>query len=448
MRHRILLAVLTAMASVAGAEEPALRSVVFHRDVVNLEDFMGPLASAPPSGMVKVPGFAGDTWFGEIPRQLPGDPIASHAHDVLFAVVFDGGNVVRARADTNLNGDFSDDPDVRLSLYPGERPGRSFLVTLPASGRAPRADNQGSRLVRVVVPPAGGETGDRTYKTQEVYGMLGTAIVDGRERLLLLYDANHDGLYSKGNGDGVFIDMDGDRHFAIAVMEPGFGPLAVPFAFGPDRVVVADLDPSGARLTLRTVGTADVPPEPEVGRPVLDFAFVGADGRAVLLSAQRGRTVVVYFWSSSSQACRERADALRVMVEHYDADALSLLAVSYDSDRGAMERFRREHGQTWPSSFSGGVPSEDPVGRLFRESGTGQFYVIDPEGRLVAKTDSLGVLNDWLAKLATDARATRRRPRRSAPSRPAHPEGTASPGTRARRLGAGRRAVRTPVRGR
>ena len=64
-------------------------------------------------------------------------------------------------------------------------------------------------------------------------------------------------------------------------------------------------------------------------------------------------------------------------------------------------RFRKEHRHVWPTSFSGGYASDDPTGRAFREDGSGMFYLIGSDGRLVAKTSAIDELELHLSKLVT-----------------------------------------------
>jgi len=137
-----------------------------------------------------------------------------------------------------------------------------------------------------------------------------------------------------------------------------------------------------------------------------DLPYVGTDGRLVLLGALRGKPLVIYFWASWCASCRDGAEELQALYEHYAPERIVFLGVSYDSDKTQMERFRREHGQTWPTSFTGGIPAEDPVGRSFRESGTGVFYVIDAEGRLAGKAFDAGELNDELMSLTRGDRVS------------------------------------------
>ena len=346
------------------------------REVVNLEGYSGTLSKTAGSG---------DVWRGTIPRRLALPGGRSERRDVPFEVEFRSGLVARARADVDLDGSLADDGDLKLSLYPGETPTRSFLVPIR------------DRLTRVVVAPP--TDGPRAYFVQEVYGMLGSVEVGGRSVLALLYDADHDGSYTVGSGDGVFFDVDGDRHFPIDVMAPEFGPFGAPFTLGKDAVTVETVEPDGSRLSLKTVGPADPLPAPMTGATVPDFVFFGIDGKTRLLSAQRGKPVVVYFWDSGCESCDRDAGELQSLYTRWAPERLEILGVSYDADRRTMDRFRQEHRITWPTSFTGGVPALDPMGRTFREERTGVYYVIGADGRLAAKVTELGALSELLSTL-------------------------------------------------
>jgi len=196
-----------------------------------------------------------------------------------------------------------------------------------------------------------------------------------------------------------FFDVDNDRHFLIGVMSRDFGPFAVPFSIGGNSYSVESIDAEGKDLTLRGLGPSVEQPAPGVGHPAPDFRYTDVQGRPVALSQLRGRTAIVYFWASWCGGCKGHADALRALYQRYDRSQLEILGVSNDSDRGAMQRFRTEHGHTWPTSFTGGFPAEDPVGRLYREMGSGVFYIVSPDGQLVAKEYEVDKVEGWLASL-------------------------------------------------
>lgn len=379
------------------------RQVTFTRAVVNLEDYSGWLYGDPPPGAWRNPVRGEGLWFGEIFRQLPGEELASRGHNVPFAVLMKGGTVVRAWCDANMNGDLTDDPAPPLSLYPGERPARSFRTTLSWTARTDRWQMPIERLVRVVVEGPDSAGAPPRYRTQDVYGMLGTFEIEGVARRALLYDANRDGIYTRGRSDGVFIDLDGDRHFTIDPMSPDFGPFAIPFSILQTSLAVDSVALDGSRITLRELGTARTWPAPETGRPAPDFSYLDVEGRFVRLSALRGKTAVLYFWASWCSSCRRQAEELRSLYVRSSRSHWDLLGVSYDTDRDVALRFRLEHGFTWPTSFSGGLPAQDPVGRLYREAGAGVFYVIGPDGILARKIFEVGELEAALNTLRAGA---------------------------------------------
>ena len=385
----------------AAESAPSLLNATFSREVVNLEDNAGLLGKGQPRELHRAPAVDGELWYGQIFRQLPGDLVGSREHSVTFAVQFHGADVSGAWCDANFNGDLSDDPRLPLSLFPGARAARSFLVPLQWTTRVGDRAIAVDRLVRVVVESPDLLDGDRKYRTQNVYGMLGSVKMNGVTRLALLHDANGDGLYQKANSDGVFFDLDEDRHFQIDVMARDFGPFALPFSIGGESYSVESIDIEGKNLTLRSLGPSAEQPPPTTGLLAPDFSYLDVQGRPVALSRLRGKVVLVYFWSSWCASCRRHADAVAALYKRYDRSQLEILGVSNDVDRGAMARFRTEHGHTWPTSFTGGSPAEDPVGRLYRETGSGVFYVVGPDGRLVSREYEVDKLEESLTGLIT-----------------------------------------------
>ncbi len=386
-----------AVGATAALCDSGTRDVTFTRSIVNLESYRGSLQADPPPVVRRGLDKGGRLLYGEIFRQLPGDPPTSRAHDVPFAVRIEGGTVVRAWVDANLNGDLTDDPEPALFPYPGDPRARSFLTTLRWSIAAPRPMSI-ERLVRVVVEPPDAEGVAPDYQLQDVYGMLGSVEIEGVSRRALLFDANHDGLYTRGHGDGVFFDLDGDRHFVIDPLASNFGPFAIPFSILHTSLSVDSVEVDGSRMAMRARGAASIPELPRRGRLAPDFTFVDLDGKVQRLSAHRGRPTVVYFWASWCANCRGQAEALRALRARPSAARWDLLGICSDTERADAIRFCDEHRETWPTSFSGGYVSEDPVARLYREPMVGIFYVIGPSGILVDKVADVDAMQAALDK--------------------------------------------------
>jgi len=131
---------------------------------------------------------------------------------------------------------------------------------------------------------------------------------------------------------------------------------------------------------------------PEGAPPVAELQLI--DGRTVRLADYRGRPLLLYFWASWCGICGLE----RGVVDDIARD-WPVLTVAMQSGRAEdIRAYLKEHGLDWPV-----VP--DPDGRLaarFGLRGVPAFFVLDPQGRIVAHesgyTTEAGLrLRLWLA---------------------------------------------------
>jgi thiol-disulfide isomerase/thioredoxin len=333
-------------------------------------------------------------------RRLPEDPISEARHYVPFVFEYLEGRPHRAWCDLNLNGDLSDDPEPTLFDYPGHAGAKCFLADLAWTARRGTQDYRIAWKVRVVGEPIS-DLGQRpVYRVQRVLVPMGEIVLDGTPHRAFLFDGNGDGLYTKDRLDGVFVDLDDDRHFEVDPLSPEFGPFRIAFQWDKHICAIDSVAASGDEVLLRQVGMSDPPVFARVGEPAPAFVLHGVDGQAIDLGELRGRLVILYFWASWCGACKKEAAQVADLYQRFSRRDLEILGVSYDSDRGALQAFRREHGETWPTSFTGGLPSEDPVGRLYQEHGAGVFYLIDRRGRLRGVYYDAKTVSESIARLA------------------------------------------------
>ena len=369
------------MAESSGPPPSGASSLVdytFTLGVGNIEYETRLLSPAPPIG---VTGAAASqdamvtSWYGHIMRRRPQDLASmSTVHSVAFVADYKDGVALRARCDANANGDLSDDTDLKLYAYPGDGQARAFLIDL---GKLPGEDGR-ERLNRIVLDTSAGAP---HFRAQLVHAMLGTVTLEGKPHFAFLHDGNGDGVYTRDLADGLFVDLDDDGRITVDQMSDEFGPFSVPFTMGVSSYEVTAIDPEGRSLSLRALGPSpSLPAIPVRGMPAPDFRVSDTSGRVRGLSDYRGRYALLYFWSSTCGKCADQAGDLVRLVERFRPAGLEILGISYDTDRRAMESFRAKNHQTWPTSFSGRQLWEDPVGRIYRERGSGILYLIDPRG--------------------------------------------------------------------
>ncbi|MDE0115411.1 MAG: TlpA disulfide reductase family protein [bacterium] len=122
------------------------------------------------------------------------------------------------------------------------------------------------------------------------------------------------------------------------------------------------------------------------GPPVPDFApeFAGEtlDGSSFDMAAQRGRWVVVNFFSTWCVQCVVEHPELVSFHDRYRNDPnIALVSVVFQDDVDVIARFFAERGGDWPIVISN-------TGRIsidFGVTAVPETYLVDPFGRVVAK---------------------------------------------------------------
>jgi cytochrome c biogenesis protein CcmG/thiol:disulfide interchange protein DsbE len=115
------------------------------------------------------------------------------------------------------------------------------------------------------------------------------------------------------------------------------------------------------------------PPAPDHVLPRLDGAGTGS------LAAYRGKVVVLNFWASWCQPCRDEAPLLARLQQRL-GERGTILGVTYKDDPGDSLAFARKHDLAYPSL-------RDSKLQLAPEYGTRalpETFVIDAQGRIVA----------------------------------------------------------------
>ena len=88
------------------------------------------------------------------------------------------------------------------------------------------------------------------------------------------------------------------------------------------------------------------------GSRVPDFVLASLEGEPWSLSKLRGNVVLLNFWASWCEPCRQEMPQLQQLHERYSDDGLVVLGVS-DEDPDTARRYLKEHGIDYPSVHDG-----------------------------------------------------------------------------------------------
>ena len=110
--------------------------------------------------------------------------------------------------------------------------------------------------------------------------------------------------------------------------------------------------------------------------PAPDFSLQLFDGGQLALADFRDRVVVVNFWASWCEPCREEAPILEKVWREYQDQGVTLIGIAYKDTEGKARAFLDEFGLTYPNGLDPG----NRIARSYRVQGVPEtFFIKDGE---------------------------------------------------------------------
>ena len=130
-----------------------------------------------------------------------------------------------------------------------------------------------------------------------------------------------------------------------------------------------------------------------------DFSLTARDGGTVTLSGQKGRVVLLNFWATWCDSCKEELPALEELQRTPAGDRFELLAVSVDDDPAkVVPLFAALHHMSYRILYADRRTMDAFAVRMLPTS-----FLIAPDGtiarRYVGPLDARAVQNDILSLL-------------------------------------------------
>lgn len=129
-----------------------------------------------------------------------------------------------------------------------------------------------------------------------------------------------------------------------------------------------------------------------------DFEEKGLDGKVLSVSGLKGKVVLVHFWAASNEACVAELPGLLDAYKKYHKQGFEILGISLDRDKTAFSAFLKEREVPWGQYFDG-MGVENKLAVRYSVLRTPTTYLLDREGKIVAKNVSSKDLPEQLAKL-------------------------------------------------
>jgi thiol-disulfide isomerase/thioredoxin len=132
------------------------------------------------------------------------------------------------------------------------------------------------------------------------------------------------------------------------------------------------------------------------------FAVTTTDGQRVALDELKGKAVLIDFWATWCEPCREALPHMKEIAKKFEGQPLVILSVSLDEDEQKWKDFVAKNGMTWSQYRDGKFTG--PIATLFSVRAIPQTFTIDSDGVLQDQHIGDASIEGKLKKLVARAR--------------------------------------------
>lgn len=116
------------------------------------------------------------------------------------------------------------------------------------------------------------------------------------------------------------------------------------------------------------------------GKTAPAFSLVSTEGNEVSLESYKGKYVLVDFWASWCQPCRQENPNVVNAYKAYNSKGFEVLSVSVDRDEQAWLNAIKEDGLTWAQVRD----TENKVAEMYAIQQIPTTFLLDREGVIIA----------------------------------------------------------------
>jgi peroxiredoxin len=179
------------------------------------------------------------------------------------------------------------------------------------------------------------------------------------------------------------------------------------------RSISAAFTLATALLVMCAISPARIPAAPAAApvdsrQAAPNFTLEDSNGATVKLSDYKGKVVLLDFWATWCEPCREALPHLREVAKKFQGQPLVVVSVSLDDNEQRWKDFVAKNGMTWAQYRDGGFTGS--ISKLFGVTAIPHTFTIDAEGVLQDEHIGDASIEGKLKKLLAQARELQAKP--------------------------------------
>ena len=116
-----------------------------------------------------------------------------------------------------------------------------------------------------------------------------------------------------------------------------------------------------------------------LGKPALDFTVLLTSGSMYTLSAQKGKVVLVDFWSTSCPPCINEFSNISAIYQANKDKGFEVISISLDENKETLDAFLTSNPMPWSTAFSGKGWNDDTA-KLYEILTIPAQWLVDKNG--------------------------------------------------------------------
>jgi peroxiredoxin len=138
--------------------------------------------------------------------------------------------------------------------------------------------------------------------------------------------------------------------------------------------------------------------KPDAGDQAPDFRLQTLDGKEMSLSELKGKVVLLNFWGSWCEPCRNEMPTLEKAYQTYKGQGFIVVAVNIAETDVTTSAFVKQYGLTFPILMD----RDRAVVDLYKIGPIPTSFFIDPQGKIVKRVEAplvSGQLDLWIQSI-------------------------------------------------